>query len=524
LDIIKTTKSLAVLAGDLGRKDRQDLPSWVPDWSAAYNDLDRRRANNTENYSATSGCEVYMEDGKSELCYGFREYLGITGKETTEDPVKSFNEILGTTDWIAYLPDYNHGKNKPSEATCLAAIYRFYTVCGRAVGLKTHGDGVIALAGFQVDKIAFTGEVAFSDEVLLSVIYSWALLVSIHSLHPSYGRGTAGFRDAFRRTLCADITSTGSDTEGFTTRRINNDDYGLIATWFLQGSRAFLSPEILNKSWEISMIFKDNMDMGDIISYMEPKAVSPSIDAAIRSAAIRQRFFITEKGYIGLGPSAMRPGDYLHILMGGQTPFILRASGIRKLRVGRFEHPLERECFEVIGDCYTHGLMDGEAMQQWKEVADNTKHHFILQHLSQRRQDAVQKWHRRRSDLSDWERETDAVLLTEVRDCAKQRSISNEMLIKALRGVNESGGNAEAEERANLCTSNLSQWRDEISSWKESKGWWRDVGYLAALVNAAKLKILRITKEVADLKLEIDGIEAQINVWEEEAGKIIYLV
>jgi hypothetical protein len=98
------------------------------------------------------------------------------------------------------------------------------------------------------------------------------------------------------------------------------------------------------------------------------------------------------------------------------------------------------------------------------------------------------------------------------------------MLIKALRGVNESGGNAEAEERANLCTSNLSQWRDEISSWKESKGWWRDVGYLAALVNAAKLKILRITKEVADLKLEIDGIEAQINVWEEEAGKIIYLV
>jgi hypothetical protein len=31
LDIIRTTKSLGVLAGDLGRKDRQDLPSWVPD-------------------------------------------------------------------------------------------------------------------------------------------------------------------------------------------------------------------------------------------------------------------------------------------------------------------------------------------------------------------------------------------------------------------------------------------------------------------------------------------------------------
>jgi hypothetical protein len=35
LSIVKTMGSLAVLAGDLGRKDRQDLPSWVPDWSAS---------------------------------------------------------------------------------------------------------------------------------------------------------------------------------------------------------------------------------------------------------------------------------------------------------------------------------------------------------------------------------------------------------------------------------------------------------------------------------------------------------
>jgi hypothetical protein len=62
LDIIRTTRSLAVFAGDLGGKDRQDLPSLVPDWSAAYNDLDRRRANDTENYNATSGRAVSLKN------------------------------------------------------------------------------------------------------------------------------------------------------------------------------------------------------------------------------------------------------------------------------------------------------------------------------------------------------------------------------------------------------------------------------------------------------------------------------
>ncbi|KAM0421173.1 hypothetical protein ACHAPT_011065 [Fusarium lateritium] len=36
IDIILCNGSLSVLTGDLGRKERQDLPSWVPDWSVTY--------------------------------------------------------------------------------------------------------------------------------------------------------------------------------------------------------------------------------------------------------------------------------------------------------------------------------------------------------------------------------------------------------------------------------------------------------------------------------------------------------
>jgi hypothetical protein len=59
--------------------------------------------------------------------------------------------------------------------------------------------------------------------------------------------------------------------------------------------------------------------------------------------------FITTKGYIGLGPGTMYPGDLVCILFGGITPFILRANG---------DH------YALVGEAYVHGLMDGEAIRE----------------------------------------------------------------------------------------------------------------------------------------------------------------
>jgi hypothetical protein len=446
LDIIKKTGSLAILTGDLGRKDRQDLPSWVPNWSAAYNDLDHRRANNTENYNAISGSEA---------------------------------------------------------------------------SLQNHGDGVIRLAGFQLDEIIFTGEAAFSDEVLLSVIYSWALLVKSHFRNTTYVLSTAGLGDAFRRTLCADITSTGSDTKGFTTRPINNDDYGLITTWLRQGLESeyfpvFWSPKMRRKTWETL-----SNNVGDPTSYMEPKAVSPSIDAAICSATIRRTFFIIGKGYIGLGPVKTRRGDHLCILMGGQTSFILRQSGYRKLSVRRLERDVEIKwnCFEVIGDCYTHGLMDGEAIQEWGKVTDNTKQE--IQELSKRHLEAVQKQERCKSELFNLAREPDeASLLAIVGDRAKEKLRPRIMLEDLPLGYLWDS-NAEAKEQANLLVSDLSQWIDEILFWNRS---WKKLGYLAGPVEAALPKIRQLMEDILNTETEIDKLVAQINEKGEKIEKIIYLV
>ncbi|KFH40656.1 Heterokaryon incompatibility protein 6, OR allele-like protein [Hapsidospora chrysogenum ATCC 11550] len=59
----------------------------------------------------------------------------------------------------------------------------------------------------------------------------------------------------------------------------------------------------------------------------------------------------TARGLIGTVPRSAKPGDLVCILYGGETPFVLR-------RDEREEGTLYR----FVGDCYVHGLMDGEAL------------------------------------------------------------------------------------------------------------------------------------------------------------------
>lgn len=69
-----------------------------------------------------------------------------------------------------------------------------------------------------------------------------------------------------------------------------------------------------------------------------------------------QAFFTTKKGYIGVGPPESRPGDEVWVSYGGQVPFVLRKINQRN----DLEKVRQRE---LVGNAYTHGTMDGEAVQ-----------------------------------------------------------------------------------------------------------------------------------------------------------------
>ena len=52
---------------------------------------------------------------------------------------------------------------------------------------------------------------------------------------------------------------------------------------------------------------------------------------------------------MGLGPRLIEPGDLICVLLGSQVPFVLRR--------------LVDECYVLVGKCYCHGVMDGEAVK-----------------------------------------------------------------------------------------------------------------------------------------------------------------
>ncbi len=60
--------------------------------------------------------------------------------------------------------------------------------------------------------------------------------------------------------------------------------------------------------------------------------------------------FVTEQGYVGIGYPHILVGDLVCILLGASVPHVLRERR-------------HRNEYHIIGDCYVHGIMYGEAMQ-----------------------------------------------------------------------------------------------------------------------------------------------------------------
>ena len=162
---------------------------------------------------------------------------------------------------------------------------------------------------------------------------------------------TGGYEyDALWRTLCGDMffvrggATGGGDGGTATFRRATQGDVEAMQAWRRWTNR--------NSS---TKPFPPPQDP----SSSEEDALIADADRAIRSACLMRRYFKTDTKYMGLAACGAMAGDEVFVLLGSSTPFALRLLGEAAV-----EGLGDRRCYTVIGECYVHGVMDGELVNK----------------------------------------------------------------------------------------------------------------------------------------------------------------
>ncbi|KAI9772823.1 MAG: hypothetical protein M1840_008705 [Geoglossum simile] len=78
---------------------------------------------------------------------------------------------------------------------------------------------------------------------------------------------------------------------------------------------------------------------------------------------VRRRIITTGRGYVGMASETVQKDDIICVLLGCSVPVVLRQ--------------VDKDSFEYVGECYVHGVMEGEAMQ-WLKTGECQLEDFVL--------------------------------------------------------------------------------------------------------------------------------------------------
>ncbi|KAF4628327.1 hypothetical protein G7Y89_g9822 [Cudoniella acicularis] len=218
--------------------------------------------------------------------------------------------------------------------------------------IKIKGGRVLSLSGVCNDVIDELGPVLFNptlpvgewttDEVfLLATKYGefWTQLKDSTRTRDPYPHiaQDQSLREAFRRTTVTDKRWFGWD--------ISSDEfYSLFPEWEEKLESFLVEPRAtFSGGGEAVYRLLQSMDR---------------VTEQVKSSCGGRQLFITKKGYIGLCPPYALQGDLISITPGIHVPLVLRQVDIDIKRKGK--GPGKK--YQLVGECYVHGLMNGEAM------------------------------------------------------------------------------------------------------------------------------------------------------------------
>lgn len=219
-------------------------------------------------------------------------------------------------DWlnrVGHIKLYNACNNKPAELTLL-------------------GPGQIGLKGIEVDCIESCASVLHYPVSERAELFTQMRQLSDTDADPKSrcNSTTKSQTVTFGTTMCGGLEryiDAGRDNRPFYRRRTKllEDCLTEWAAWFPKSDRKNMSPNVA------------------------------SIEYPFKVVSASRRFATTRKGSIGFVPEQSRTGDVVTILAGGCVPIVLRPLPQNESSSGTR--------YQVLGDAYIHGMMDGEVFQ-----------------------------------------------------------------------------------------------------------------------------------------------------------------
>ncbi len=217
--------------------------------------------------------------------------------------------------------------------------YSKYSACCsiRPLGSMVRNNLLLAIRGVTVDS------------VLTTVTVPGDTLLADCSHHITGGKGLAIWRKYFAEyptgcnPLHAWIRTVTADVDGseITAGRLSQD---LVQAYELE--HQFRES---TKEEQLVMMRAQGPEMDNWVEWF--LAMSNRFHLAVIATSVNRTFFISSKGYMGMGPVAMKDGDVICVVLGCNVPLVLRK---------------EANYFLLVGECFVWGLMDGEAMRDKK--------------------------------------------------------------------------------------------------------------------------------------------------------------
>lgn len=330
--------------------------------------------------------EVYLETTKR-LIRGSKSLAILSGTIASRQTIAA-GFPTWITDW-SYVP--------PSDEHARLGTHHLYRASGDAMdGIQLHGRTLLQTDGYHIDSIGAVYSVnqATGDkERLRASVMEWRESMAWPD-HAPYRRGGT-VHAAFWRTICGNaVYVPGAKTERARFRAAAAADSVTYRDWSLPPRVDVLKhrrTSIISGTVQGPL---EEQDAREVEALKRRNAFHLSVDRASRGRC----FFVTKHGLMGLAAPGTRAGDDVFALQGSRVPLVLRrASGSRrclekvveklvlsteeekaKVRVGESATAADlstqeaarfRVCnethdvsYQVVGDAYVHGVMDGSAL------------------------------------------------------------------------------------------------------------------------------------------------------------------